>query len=197
MTTHTTGQDDAPCEGSDEAGFELSLSLWDALMLGRVSANRPGLRVRESAALPRPKPTCSEPPGGRVMTTDLVRDIERRERETADTRSRVIDRMQPPSPFPSYTEYAQALADAYEARGRFWEELIDQFIEHRDLVLPRWVLLAALSDAKHGCLGRADEVRRDARQCARHDQDRAFATYADNLTAARVGAVATRSGVAA
>jgi hypothetical protein len=37
-----------------ESGF--ALSIWDALMVGRVSATRPGLRARMSDAVPDPNP---------------------------------------------------------------------------------------------------------------------------------------------
>ncbi len=52
------------------ADVELELSFWDALMLGRVSANRPGLRACTSGVPPNPNTTGLEqqtgPTEGRV-----------------------------------------------------------------------------------------------------------------------------------
>lgn len=42
----------AGTESAGEAGFELSLSIWDAVLLGHVSATRPGLRGRASHVAP-------------------------------------------------------------------------------------------------------------------------------------------------
>ena len=53
-TTHTTRHGAAGRVLA--ADVELELSFWDALMLGRVSANRPGLRARTSDAAPNPNP---------------------------------------------------------------------------------------------------------------------------------------------
>ena len=50
MTTHTTRRAAAGRVHTVDAGLELSV--WDALMVGRVSANRPGLRARTSDAPP-------------------------------------------------------------------------------------------------------------------------------------------------
>jgi hypothetical protein len=52
MTTHSTRRDAGESASTGEVGLELSL--WDALMVGRVSANRRGLRDRASSIAPNP-----------------------------------------------------------------------------------------------------------------------------------------------
>lgn len=53
MATHLTSHGSVDAE---RPVVEFELSLWDALLLGRVSATRPGLRVSESNAMPHPNP---------------------------------------------------------------------------------------------------------------------------------------------
>ncbi len=55
MTTRSISQAAADVERTDGAD-RLELSLWDALLLGRVSATRPGLRVRATDTAPHPNP---------------------------------------------------------------------------------------------------------------------------------------------
>jgi hypothetical protein len=126
---------------------------------------------------------------------EMPQEFEIRGRETRNTVGQVISRWERPSPFRCWAEGQRALADAYEARARFWRDVIEYAIHHPDF--PSGLLFDAFLDAEQGCVEQAKRARREARDYARCDQERAFASYVDNITAARAGAVVAHSGMAA
>ncbi len=126
---------------------------------------------------------------------EMSQEFEDRSQATRDAISLVLSRWERPSPFRSWAEAEQALAQAYEARAQFWGDVIEYAIHHPDF--PCGLLFEALLAAWEGSVEEAKRARREARDCARRDQERAFASYTDNITAALTGAAVTRSPVAA
>jgi hypothetical protein len=124
-------------------------------------------------------------------------DFARQDRETSDAIDLVLSRSQAPSPFRSFAEYLRELAQAYQARDAFWDAVVKHVIGHGYDDLPRDMVFSALLDARSGCYEKAWQTSSEARDYARRDQQRAFASYADNITAARTGAVVAYSGMAA
>jgi hypothetical protein len=124
-------------------------------------------------------------------------DFARQDRETQAAIGLVISRSEAPSLFRSFAEYLRELANAYQARDAFWDAVVKHVIGHGCDDLPREVVFSALLDARSGCNEKAWQTSSEARDSARRDQERAFASYADNITAARAGAVVAHSGMAA
>jgi hypothetical protein len=120
-------------------------------------------------------------------------DFVRQDRETSDAIDLVVSRSQAPSPFRSFAEYLRELARAYQARDAFWDAVAKHVIAHGYDGLPREVVFSALLDARSGCNKEVWQNNREARDHARRDQERAFASYADNIAVA----VDTRWAVAA
>jgi hypothetical protein len=115
------------------------------------------------------------------VTGVLPEEFERRSRETRDAISLVIGRWDRPSPFRSWAEAERTLAEAYETRAQFWNDVIEYAIDHSDF--PSGLLFDALLDARQGCEQEARHARREARQYAQRDQERAVASYGDNIAA--------------
>jgi hypothetical protein len=120
--------------------------------------------------------------------TMLPEEFERRNQETRNAISLVISRWTRPSPFRSWAESERTLAEAYETRTQFWTDVIEYAIDHSDVVSA--LLFDAVLDAREGCEQEARHARDEAWQSAQRDQQRAFASYADNIAVAAGSRVA-------
>jgi hypothetical protein len=114
-----------------------------------------------------------------MTTRRLSPDFEVRNGETRDQISTVVYRWRAPSPYRSFAEYQRALAVAYQARERFYEDVIQHATHHG----PYGLLFTALLDAQSGCRDAAEQARRSAFEAARFDQEQAFASYPDTTVA--------------
>ena len=119
---------------------------------------------------------------GAMATDQMSQECVARDEDTRDQVATVNDRWsRRPRPYRSFAEYQRALADAYQSRALFWNDVIEHAIHHG----PRGLVFSALLDARTGCDEAARQARREARDAARRDQEQALASYADNIQAAR------------
>ena len=114
-----------------------------------------------------------------MATQPMLPDFEIRNAQTRDEIRTVVYRWQKPSPYRSFAEYQWAVAVAYEARERFYEDVIEHATHHG----PYGLLFAALLDARSGWRDAAERARRAASEAARFDQEQAFASYRDTIAA--------------
>jgi hypothetical protein len=101
----------------------------------------------------------------------MLEEFDARSAETRDQVTCVIYRWDAPSPFRSFGEYQRALADAYQARADFYDEVITYLTT--DATAPdipaRGLVFGALLDARTGCQAAVYAARREARDADRRD----------------------------
>lgn len=131
--------------------------------------------------------TTSESARAAHTSAALLAEFTARRAAVRDRVTFVLDRWTAPSPYRSYAEYSRELAAAYDAQAELWRAVIDYVTRHSDLPeLGHPLVFDALLDAYNGTRQEAHTARREARESARWEQERAYATYADNISAAQL-----------
>jgi hypothetical protein len=115
-----------------------------------------------------------------MATERMPQDFDVRNADTRDQIRTVVYRRQAPSPYRSFAEYQRALAAAYQARERFYKDVVEHATHHG----PYGLLFEALLDAQYGCRAAAELAQRAAWDAARFDQEQAFASYRDTMAVA-------------
>lgn len=106
------------------------------------------------------------------------------ERRNCETRDRITTLIRQatsqPNQYRSYPQYCRSVAAAYQARERFYADLIAHAMRHG----PGGLWFTVLLDAHAGCRTAAQAAHDTALQAARWDQEQAWLSYAENVAVA-------------